>query len=416
VLIFRYPKTEQAQNFHYSTASKRGNDMVSYYLLRDNQESGPYTLAELKAKSLLTTDLIWVNGESKSWQYPSEIPALRSIQLAVKKQPPKKLKKPSVPSNTAQVTADIPDWLSSSANSYLPDSLQEELDTPPSFEALREKYAHKRPQKKVWTPQVNIGANLMGLVTLFIGLGLSAYMVKKAVENMDYYEPEVASAEAIAIEPERLVTSTATHAAFAKEPAKGNGRQLLPDSTAMVLAAATGKAVPAQSLLQPNVTKGEAGKTVTAQRSQSGPKKEDRAAQQPDMLATMDANKAESTSVNKTNVVAAATEAAGTGETNVEDGNATKTESKPTLRLSANKYSVGFLGGISNLALSVSNPSAQEVTKAVVEVEYLRPNGKVVSTQTITVSGIAPGGSKTVPVPDNSRGVSVRYKVIKVEG
>ena len=51
--------------------------MKSYLLLRDNRESGPYTLEELKKQSLKQLDLIWIEGQSTSWKYPSEIPELR---------------------------------------------------------------------------------------------------------------------------------------------------------------------------------------------------------------------------------------------------------------------------------------------------------------------------------------------------
>ena len=88
---------------------------------------------------------------------------------------------------------------------------------------------------------------------------------------------------------------------------------------------------------------------------------------------------------------------------------------KASLQLTANEYKVGFLGGISQLELSVNNPSPLTIHKAVVEVDFLKPNGKVIHTETIEVSGIAPGSSKKIAVPDNSRGVSVRYRVVTVE-
>ncbi|HEY1023142.1 MAG TPA: hypothetical protein VGE06_12560, partial [Flavisolibacter sp.] len=62
--------------------------MVRYYLLRDNHETGPYTLTELKGKTLFSTDLLWIEGESTCWKVPTEIPGLESISLAVKKQVP----------------------------------------------------------------------------------------------------------------------------------------------------------------------------------------------------------------------------------------------------------------------------------------------------------------------------------------
>lgn len=51
--------------------------MVTYLLLRNNKESGPLKLEELIQKGLKPYDLIWVNGKSAAWRYPSEIPELQ---------------------------------------------------------------------------------------------------------------------------------------------------------------------------------------------------------------------------------------------------------------------------------------------------------------------------------------------------
>lgn len=48
-----------------------------YLLLRDNQETGPFTIDELWQQQPRLTDLIWVEGESQAWAYPTEIDALR---------------------------------------------------------------------------------------------------------------------------------------------------------------------------------------------------------------------------------------------------------------------------------------------------------------------------------------------------
>src|ERR1051325_6209743 len=66
--------------------------MKSYILLRDNRESGPHTLRELKAKHLHPMDLIWVEGESTSWKYPTEIRELKSSVKRAEKNKPTRVK------------------------------------------------------------------------------------------------------------------------------------------------------------------------------------------------------------------------------------------------------------------------------------------------------------------------------------
>src|ERR1700722_16110610 len=58
-----------------------------YLLLRDNKQSGPYSLEDLKTKGLKAYDLVWVEGRSAAWRYPSEIAELSVFAPAVEEQP-----------------------------------------------------------------------------------------------------------------------------------------------------------------------------------------------------------------------------------------------------------------------------------------------------------------------------------------
>ena len=57
-----------------------------YQLLRNNKRSGPFTLEELQTNSLQPHDLIWVDGKSAGWQYPSEINELKKLVEASKEE------------------------------------------------------------------------------------------------------------------------------------------------------------------------------------------------------------------------------------------------------------------------------------------------------------------------------------------
>ena len=50
--------------------------MATYLLLRNNKESGPLSFDELIKIGLKPYDLVWVNGRSAAWRYPSEIKEL----------------------------------------------------------------------------------------------------------------------------------------------------------------------------------------------------------------------------------------------------------------------------------------------------------------------------------------------------
>src|SRR5688572_14620066 len=70
--------------------------MASYLLLRNNTKSGPLGLNELLQFGLKPYDLVWVEGKSAAWRYPSEIEELKPYAPAVEEQPYDRFfKKPS---------------------------------------------------------------------------------------------------------------------------------------------------------------------------------------------------------------------------------------------------------------------------------------------------------------------------------
>ena len=61
--------------------------MPSYRLLRSNKESGPYSLNDLVTLGLKPYDLVWVDGRSAAWRYPSEVAELKEFAPVVEEQP-----------------------------------------------------------------------------------------------------------------------------------------------------------------------------------------------------------------------------------------------------------------------------------------------------------------------------------------
>ena len=51
--------------------------MRKYFLLRNNSESGPYSLEELKNLGLFTRDLVWIEGSSRCWLNAGQIDEFR---------------------------------------------------------------------------------------------------------------------------------------------------------------------------------------------------------------------------------------------------------------------------------------------------------------------------------------------------
>jgi len=57
--------------------------MKEFLLLRNNKQTGPYTLEELKTMNLKPFDLVWHQNKSFSWKYPSEMDNLAAFVAPV---------------------------------------------------------------------------------------------------------------------------------------------------------------------------------------------------------------------------------------------------------------------------------------------------------------------------------------------
>jgi len=51
-----------------------------YLLLRNNRQSGPFTISELLEQQLQPSDMIWIEGKSTAWTYLSELELFPSLQ------------------------------------------------------------------------------------------------------------------------------------------------------------------------------------------------------------------------------------------------------------------------------------------------------------------------------------------------
>ena len=52
-----------------------------YLLLRNNQQTGPFTIDELLQQQLRPSDMIWMEGKSAAWTYLSELELIPFIKI-----------------------------------------------------------------------------------------------------------------------------------------------------------------------------------------------------------------------------------------------------------------------------------------------------------------------------------------------
>src|ERR1700712_3225627 len=130
--------------------------MSSYLLLRNNKESGPYSMDEVKSMSLKTYDLIWVVGKSAAWRYPGEIPELESFAPSVPE--------PEVDFFRKRQNAESQG--SDFSNTKIPDSLNSQRSTVSGQRSVtnRSVYINLPAEKKLGSQLSNLNLEESGLV------------------------------------------------------------------------------------------------------------------------------------------------------------------------------------------------------------------------------------------------------------
>jgi hypothetical protein len=163
--------------------------MRSYLLLRDNQQSGPYSREELASMNLRSVDLVWEEGESKEWKYPTEVDELKNFVDISKNSshPAGRTGGRTQRSQTHSVAAPgrtERDFTNASYAIPLSGSYNE-IKYQQSIEELKNLYAERWRKRKLWTRKLMPGTNLLTLFVVIGGVFISAFLVKKGVDNFD---------------------------------------------------------------------------------------------------------------------------------------------------------------------------------------------------------------------------------------
>jgi hypothetical protein len=408
--------------------------MMKYLLLRDNKQSGPYSVDELKGKGLKAYDLVWVEGRSAAWRYPSEIDELSAFAPAVEEQPfDRFFKKPAVassasaPANTqpegkAAITMTQPGASSNSATRRtiyvtMPGGMTVREIAPvreivreitpvrdavaPVREAapVRERVSYvkepateilppllRRKPGKVWIP-VGIGGGVLVLLAAGIFIGVSIQ------KDRSPGPLKLASSQQPVVRPtaQQLPVSPATGTTTSAGDVTGKGQ------TAPLTTQANTNGSAADRAGKPRVTslrqKTEALKTAAGIPAVVA---DSNAVQQADQHRE---------AVHRTDALQS---------TAVDNHESLKLALANQVSVGANKYDVGTFGGIHNLQVTVTNHSTYSLDLVVVTVSYIQANKKTYKTENLYFRGIAPGSALMLEAPKSSRGINVEYKITSI--
>lgn len=422
--------------------------MNTYRLLRNNQESGPFSLNQLLENGLKPYDLIWVEGKSAGWRYSSEIDELKEHAPVVEEQPFERfykkpgsekhkheLKESEKPVSDKEVNPGASEQQKSpiERNKQEPGIIQPEKAASHIYISLpgkKGKSIHHTIPKEKTVPVSSSKKEIEKTENINVSIEKKGYanpeIARKAIESK--YGKKITGLQFPAL---AKYASAAVYILilggliyFAVRPDKqfeNSNPESLSDINRLNTNFPLENNSPADLSEDNTANNGEQGYAVSDENLKALPeevyKKKD------PLKKTAAAVTEENTGVKPDEVIPPAistNDENGTRNRMVRgDKNATEPENVKGLRemisVKANDYKRKALGGIKNLELTVRNSSPYILNTVTVELNYLKPSEQTLMSDTIHFRSVAPNGSMTIKIPDQARGIKVDYRIIEVE-
>ncbi|MEO5685286.1 MAG: hypothetical protein ABIQ88_21750 [Chitinophagaceae bacterium] len=439
--------------------------MSHYRLLRDNKESGPFSEEEMIAKGFKPYDLIWVEGKSAGWRYPSEIAAFKNFAPVVEEQPYDRFYKKQAPQKL--FVADEKDNASSYHTAFLKKVDYTSVVQPSAF-------IHQQPlpdysMKPVPGRHIHVtlpSGNTVNLTTVVakkenkeadstpaVNKSYTAPEIKQPVFNASAYSPAQAARESnipIAIP----VAVSNVQPAWAGQQQPAPYQPLAGFSWSLIAAAFIGIATlvglgimiglainrekndiafneairhkSRQTSIVPaavNSTKPAAVNALPAetpviadealQSKSSSPKNLVQNAVVKTVLPADSDLKATKKLPSEDMAPEKYAPPASREETVVHKP-APLINLEKNLSLTANDFKTGAFGGISGLKYTLVNGSKLPLESVEVEIDYILANKKVFKTVKLLFKDVSAGAQATIDAPSSNRGIKTSSRIIKI--
>ncbi len=165
--------------------------MKCYLLLRENVESGPFTLAQMKTQNLLPTDLIWIEGSSQSWRFPYEITELAPyVQQVAQKEKQTFSETETKEPEPKRVFVALPPQYQKEKQTFYAAPVYDEVAPLESaveipLESLEVQLESQKKKSKFHFPVSKNDSRIGWMAAVFVGLLAGAFLIKKMVDHMD---------------------------------------------------------------------------------------------------------------------------------------------------------------------------------------------------------------------------------------
>jgi hypothetical protein len=433
-----------------------------YLLLRNNQQTGPHSLEELLHLELKPKDLVWVEGKSYGWSYPTEIDTLKPYVKGAKASP-RPQSPESVPSDPIRKSS--PEFSSnkkiyvSMPSGATPLQSQPETQDPieQKAEELRKRIQSYNPQQETgkqdirtnyskkledveeeytsWVFQkkrkkdllAGISPVALGIIVV-IGLTGAWWMLKPSSARPD--QPPVVSTaprveaprEEIMSQPvDNSIVTTVSNTGIPekKSPVAANKTQAKKEQ-AFVKLSSPSLHTPARSSEQVNDQPAAENTPVVAP-----PEEKTGVAttpQQPKEKRTIRGLLNVLFKKNKKEQAADETRTANTTSNGRSASRRDEEQGTTTIDLSdqvqvrSNQSPADWMMGVQGLKLTLYNKSAAQLKNATVEVSYFSEQNDLLQKKTLSFSNIGPQKSQTLSAPDHRLADHVQYNVISASG
>ncbi|MBL7696594.1 MAG: hypothetical protein JNK79_00480 [Chitinophagaceae bacterium] len=410
--------------------------MNKYLLLRDNKQSGPYTVPEIIEIGIKPYDLVWLEGKSAAWRYPSEVEELKAYAPTVEEQPFDRFYKTreAILQNEKQKESESVATVAIAQHSPYEPKVSEEATPQEEYIPRKKVYinfpGNSQPAIKKPTPapvKEVIAATTFAANTPTFEKPAERLPVqragKKAVEKKYFiYAAAAASVLLLGFIAVLLVNNSGQKKRLQELNTIVKQIQDKNNNITQVknVQPAPGPEQTAETIINPELLRlNESG--TPAQPADHKP------SQNTAGIIPSPANNKPATETpavvtpegNGRPVMRRAEKSAttpGGDEEKSATANTAPTENLfKQVDIQPGRYKVGMLGGISNLTLVLTNNSNRELHKVVVQVKYLGPEKKVVNTQTVYFENVAPGAQSTIEVPKSKRGVTIDYTITDIK-
>jgi hypothetical protein len=437
--------------------------MNQYLLLRDNKQTGPYTAEELAAKGLKAYDLVWLEGKSAAWRYPSELaelkpfapvveeqpydrfykkpqteshPALEQAQKAAMMETKMEVKKEKVPVPVQETEEKEPEppveitvqpkkiyvTLPASAGNY---SKKETKKTAASFSQTINTIAEERPVPKIQEekPVVSVNDSFSDNTTdkdLYTQLQENQRSRPRRRRSM---RPVMLGLVAACLLLFGVIIGL--YISNMKQQSQNQALEEMVkriqerDQNRNTSAPVTPQDQPVQEMTQSAI---DSSNSLKNQQPEPEQKLHistvaRKGITTPESKQAVN-NPADPNGDNQPIVANTSTqEEAGKEKITYQQAaiESARKNIHQMLLVENSNFKTGVLGGISNLHMTLSNNSRFPLDQVEIEIKYFGPEQKLVKTQTLLFNDLAPGEQKTLEAPRTTRGITIDYTIRRIQ-